>query len=292
MITKPMLAGKLDSEDQIKFPVLATPKLDGIRCLVIDGHAVTRKFKPVPNKFIRAKIEHYCPNGFDGEIMSGKAEFNDLQSKVMSIEGEPEFEYHVFDYVKESLGAKYEQRMVHLALECDRIGANFIKPVIPKLIETCGDLLYAETQFLKDGYEGIIVRSLDSPYKCGRSTIREGYLLKLKRFQDSEAKILGLENLLHNANEKEIDELGHTKRSKKKAHLQPTDKLGAFVVQDLTTGAEFRVSTGMTDEQRLKYWEDGTKLVGKILKYKYQAEGMKNLPRFPVFIGFRDPLDM
>jgi len=56
MITKPMLAGKCTNKNNIKYPVLATPKLDGIGCLVIDGNAVSRTFKPIPNKYIRQEI--------------------------------------------------------------------------------------------------------------------------------------------------------------------------------------------------------------------------------------------
>ena len=37
----PMLAVTL-SEKLLRFPYLASPKLDGIRCLVLDGHARTR----------------------------------------------------------------------------------------------------------------------------------------------------------------------------------------------------------------------------------------------------------
>lgn len=36
-ITKPMLAGKCERPEDLRFPILATPKLDGIRCLKIVG---------------------------------------------------------------------------------------------------------------------------------------------------------------------------------------------------------------------------------------------------------------
>jgi DNA ligase-1 len=34
------------------------------------------------------------------------------------------------------------------------------------------------------------------------------------------------------------------------------------------------------------------KLLGKIVKYKYQEIGVLEKPRFPVFLGFRDKEDM
>ena len=45
-ITKPMLAGKCEHPDALSFPVLATPKLDGIRCLKLNGRALTSFVRP------------------------------------------------------------------------------------------------------------------------------------------------------------------------------------------------------------------------------------------------------
>ena len=56
-ITKPMLASKCENPHLLPFPVLATPKLDGIRCLKIGGKALTRSFKPISNRFAREWIE-------------------------------------------------------------------------------------------------------------------------------------------------------------------------------------------------------------------------------------------
>ena len=295
MITKPMLAGKvIDTEKLLDFyPMYTTPKLDGIRCLVINGHAVTRKFKLVPNKFIRAKIESVCLDGFDGEIMSGKKNFNQLQSLVMSEEGEPEFQYCVFDYVKDDLKKGYLKRMADLSLWSDENDSpDFIKFIFPSICPNEEYLMRMHNEYVKAGYEGIMLRTTDGPYKCGRSTEREGYLLKLKKFDDSECEVLDMEQLMHNTNKAEKDELGHTKRSRKKEGLVATDKLGAFLVKDLKTGIEFKVSTGMIDDERKSYWKQRSTLIGKLIKYKYQGVGTNKRPRFPVFLGFRDKIDL
>jgi len=67
-ITKPMLAGKCEQPEALRFPVLATPKLDGIRCLKIEGRALTRSYKPISNRFAREWIEANLPDGVDGEL--------------------------------------------------------------------------------------------------------------------------------------------------------------------------------------------------------------------------------
>ena len=53
------------------------------------------------------------------------------------------------------------------------------------------------------GFEGAMVRSLDGRYKNGRSTLREGLLLKVKPWKDSEAEILEVYEMMRNENEEE-----------------------------------------------------------------------------------------
>ncbi len=294
MITKPMLAAKINSEKDVQFPVYATPKLDGIRCLVIDGHAVTRKFKPVPNKYIRAQIEKYCPNGFDGEIMSDECTFNELQSKVMSQEGEPRFSYNVFDYVATSIDTPYLERIADLVQYVKNHDIPFVKIIVPEIVSDEDMFMKMEELYLKAGYEGIIVRTESSPYKCGRSTVKQQWLLKLKRFVDSEAKVLGFKEGFHNKNVATVDELGHTKRSSHKENKILSGSLGKFEVKDIYDGSLFKIGTGqgLTHKLRQEIWYNQEKYLGKIIKYKYQDFGRKDLPRIPVFVGFRDPRDM
>jgi DNA ligase-1 len=74
-ITRPMLSAKFDNFEQekhnLKFPLLATPKLDGIRCVKVYGKALSRTFKPIPNKYVREKIEAEIPDNTDMELVSG-----------------------------------------------------------------------------------------------------------------------------------------------------------------------------------------------------------------------------
>ena len=68
-IQKPLLASAFDP-DKAQFPYLATPKIDGIRFLMIDGQAVSRSFKPIRNRYIQERLE-CLPDGIDGEITCG-----------------------------------------------------------------------------------------------------------------------------------------------------------------------------------------------------------------------------
>lgn len=290
-ISRPMLAETIVDVATLKFPLRASVKLDGIRCLIVHGKAMTRRFKPIPNRFVREYLEANAPDGLDGELMLEDKTFNEIQSAIMSESGEPDFEYRVFDYVCKNLSVPFEERYFSLF---DLVLPERIKPVIHLPFTNLSDLLKYEERALQYGCEGIMTRDPKGFYKCGRSTLKQGWLLKLKRFADSEARIISFEELMHNKNEAEINELGLTKRSNAKAGMIPANMLGQFQVQDIHTGQQFWIGTGvgLTQELRRDIWENKANYADKIIKYKYQPAGQKDLPRFPVYIGWRDERDM
>jgi DNA ligase-1 len=289
-ITKPMLAETCKNFAALRFPLLATPKLDGIRCIVKDGKALSRKFKEIPNRYIQGLVSQ-LPDGLDGELMlrDEKATFQAVSSAVMSEDGEPDFVYCVFDYCPSALTERYAARMELLrALDLP----PFVMKILPATIANQKDLEHFEAACLSGGFEGVMVRDPHGPYKCGRSTEKEQWLLKIKRFNDAEAEVIGFEERLHNTNEATIDELGHTKRSSHKANLVGTRTLGSLQVRDLKTGVAFSIGTGFDDALRQEIWNRRDFYLGKLVKYKSQPTGVKEAPRFPVFLGFRDARDL
>ena len=286
MITKPMLAGKCSDVAKLRYPVLATPKLDGIRCLVINGRAVSRKFKPIPNDHIRNTIEKsYGYYQLDGEIMVENQDFNALSGDVRRKEGRPNFYYAVFDYVTTPL--PYDIRMQQLER---LLLPAFCRKILPSRCANVAELQAYEAEQLAKGYEGVMVRSPNSPYKCGRSTENEGYLLKIKRFEDSEAVVVGIEEEMENQNVATKDAFGRTERSAHKENKAPKGTLGALECQ-LPSGVIFKIGTGFDAATRLKLWQHRDKLCGKLVKFKHQLSGADERPRFPTFVGFRDEWD-
>ena len=57
-------------------------------------------------------------------------------------------------------------------------------------------------------------------------------------------------------------------------------------------GLEFSCGSGLNDALRDEIWKNQSKYLGKLVKYKYMSKGIKELPRHPVFIGFRDETDL
>lgn len=301
-VTKPMLADPLEDMADLRLPVLATPKIDGIRCLCTRGQILSRKFLPIPNKHIQKVMSTLGVEELDGELVTVNddgsiKEFNQIQSEVMSEDGEPNFRYYVFDYISaEGLAEPYQKRMEKL----ERLTLNdaFVVKVLPTLLSDSASFNTFEESVLAAGSEGIMIRAPQSPYKCGRSTVKQGYLLKVKRFKDSEAVVVGFEEQLRNENEATVDELGHTKRSKANEGMVPAGTLGKFLVREVGDthwqGKSFAVGSGenLTKELRQHIWDNRDKYIGKTITYKYQPFGIKDLPRLPIWKGFRDERDI
>jgi DNA ligase-1 len=300
-MTKPMLSGKLDWA-KLRYPVLVSPKIDGIRCVVKGGEPMSRTWKVLPNHWLQEYVAKYpVLEHMDGEIVVGrptdKNVYNKSMSGIMARFGHPDFLFMVFDYT-EDLSDSYALRRMKLQHLEDELPARAI--MVPQRdCRSREEVEELEATFVADGYEGIIVRSklLSGRYKQGRSTVNEGFLLKLKRYEDSDAVVTGYVELMHNENEATIDEQGHTKRSSHKANQVPGNCLGALTCMLLdengkSTGLEFSIGSGFDQAQRDKYWKNRHLLTGKIVKFKHMPHGALVAPRHPIFLGFRSPIDV
>jgi DNA ligase-1 len=283
---KPMLAAKADLT-KLKFPLLASPKLDGIRAIVKDGKLLSRTLKPIRNMFCQKLFSHL--EGFDGELIVGlptaKDVFQKSTSGVMSKDGTPDVKYYVFD--------NWNREGGYLLNATSILDNPFVVFVESKTVNSLEELELVYEEFLEQGYEGVMLRDPEAPYKFGRSTVKSQNLLKHKPFEDSEFKVVGFTQKMHNANEATTNELGNTERSSCKDGLVPTGVLGALVLE---YGEDFfECGTGFTDEQRKEIYENQDKYLGKLAKIQHQVIGQKNKPRFPSFInflGFRDEEDL
>jgi DNA ligase-1 len=130
-----------------------------------------------------------------------------------------------------------------------------------------------------------MVRRPEGLYKQGRSGKTDKWLCKIKQFEDAEAECIGIVEQQHNGNEPTINELGYTRRSSHKANRTLKGTTGALVCRT-PGGIEFQIGTGMNDALRAEFWADPP--VGKQIKYKSQPTGVKDKPRFPVYLGIRE----
>jgi DNA ligase-1 len=295
---QPMLATALPIGTLPKFPCYVSPKLDGVRAVVFGGVAYSRNLKPIRNAHVQRLLGSPLLEGYDGELLVGSptspTAFRDTTSGVMSIGGEPDVLFHVFDHFDLTKGfeQRYRGKLTRPGTRAEiRHKGLPVQLVAQKLVNNEEELLATEQDYLDRGFEGAMVRSMDGPYKCGRSTVKEGHLLKMKRFCDAEAVVIGYEELQHNENEKTTDALGHSKRSTAKAGKMAGGVLGTLLVRDPATGVEFGIGGGFTADDRIRLWGERDTLVGRLAKYKHFPIGAKDAPRFPTFIHFRDKDD-
>lgn len=300
IIEKPLLAVNADDISKLSFPCLVTQKLDGIRAMCLNGELLSRSFKPIKNERMRQLLTELLPNGSDGELMT-EGTFQATTSAVMTSKNsenfDKPFQFYWFDYVKNDPNKPYSERMQdmkeYIEAHPQMMKHKQIKimPLFPKQIENAEELLEYEKDMLEQGFEGVMIRKPSGRYKMGRSTLKEGILLKLKQFSDAEGTVIGMTELLHNTNEKTTSATGHSVRSSKKEGKTQSGKMGALVVKT-QQGIEFSLGSGFTDEQRVDYWNKSEDLIGKHVKYKFFVMGSKTCPRFPVFVGFRDSDDL
>jgi len=286
IIFRPMLAANA-ADAVLQFPLLASSKLDGVRALVRDGGVYSRNNKPIPNVHVQKKFHHL--SFYDGELIVGSATSKDCYrttvSGVMSEAGEPDVKFYVFDHY-EFTDRPYLTRTANLSKKSKDV---IVLPQI--LVYTSEQLETFEQEQLALGFEGVILRHPYAPYKQGRSSIKEGFLFKLKRFRDAEFKVLGYEERMHNANEAEVNELGYAHRSSHQANLVGRGDLGALILH-YENGTTVKCGTGFTDEEREEIWQHREQYLGRLAKVKYLAIGMKDKPRHPVFLGWRDTGDL
>lgn len=269
------------------------PKLDGIRCKFHRGVPYTRTGKLIPNQQLANSLRDcylsspYAGLDLDGELLLWNPvtkwykPFNVIQSVVMSSKrmnmvDAQDWVYMVFDHDSPS----------HFSA---RIGKLWTNPDgwqnRIKLVETVEAIDKDDAQFLCTanaiaGYEGSIIRRLDSPYKHGRVTCREGYLRKVVEWVRDEAQVMDCVELREN-----IDT-----SCKREENMFPANKLGALVVGHPKFGV-FEIGTGFDAEQRQRYWRERETLIGRRLTFKYRPSHIKNKPCPAVFVGWRETED-
>lgn len=289
-----------DVFSKLVFPLWVSPKYDGIRGVGIDGRLKSRTLNDLPSTQVQALFGHLTH--FDGEVIAGDPcdgddVYNRTQSHVMSKSKPAEkLTFYVFDWADvEMANLPFEERADYLKAQVEKLNRDDVVFVESELVHNLEEFLAAEERYLALGFEGIMARKPGGRYKHGRSSFNEHILLKLKRFEDFEAPIVGFVEQVTNTNAAEKDELGHTKRSSAKDGLVPADTLGKFVIDmsgwGWTETAEIPCGV-IKHAQRKEIWNNQAAYLGKYIKVRHFPFGAKTGLRLPRCVGFRDPIDM
>lgn len=311
---KPMLA-ETWIPAKVKFPVIAQPKVDGVRALNMTGKLTGRSLKPFKNRYLTTRLSHSSLIGFDGELAAERETHPDLcrltSSATGTIGGEPYVLWWLFDYVTvENKAVPYERRLLQLEDRLKELMSE--QPVLyshmrmmrSKLVHTMDELEEFDMQNLMDGFEGTCFRDPKGLHKQGRSSPTQGGLLRIKRFVDFEFRVHTILEGESNENEAQINELGNTFRSSHQENMVANGMVGAMlgnVLADVfdgdtllfSKGQEVRVGAGcLTHDQRRHFFINQNEFKSLIHKAKFFPKGIKDKPRFPTWQSFRNAEDM
>lgn len=248
------LAAEYQQQDTRDYRV--SEKLDGVRAYWNGRELLSRgghRFS-APDWFVAG----FPDTPLDGELWLGRGRFEELSAAVRRYQpNEDEWRairFMVFDLPASEL--PFEARLSALQRLFSNLDSPYLKLLEQRLLPDNAALAayLAEVEAL--GGEGLMLRHRDSLY----SATRNQDLLKLKRFQDAEARVL--------------------------AHLPGQGKyagmLGALLVET-DDGRQFRLGTGFSDRQRQQ-----PPPVGALVTYRYQGETGQRLPRFASFVRVRN----
>lgn len=296
---RPMLAAPVKDTSLLRWPLRASPKLDGFRATGHNGVAFSRSMKRLPNKHVQELYSSGLLDKLDAELMAGdpldKEAFNKAQSGLGKADGTEDFSVHVFDDFTFP-GEAFKLRYARATARVEQLVNEPRIQLVPQIeVASLEQLAEIEARFLAMGYEGVMLRHDGAPYKFGRGTFTAHDLLKLKQFEDAEAVVIGFEELMRNDNEATTNALGLTSRSTSKEGKYGGGTLGALLVRAINgpfEGVEFSIGSGFTAAQRQEIWDSREEWLNAIITYKWFKIGSINAPRFPVFKGRRSPLDM
>lgn len=199
---EPMLAKNFkDRLGKVVYPVLVQRKLNGGRIIATKNGLFTRKgerYISIPHieEALKPFFEKWPDAVLDGEGYNHDYRFklNEIMEFLRKtknitpedLESSKAIEYHVYDGYN-CFGSTEESSQANrgwclLGLKEDK----YIKRVDGYRAENESEVWHYYESFVKDGYEGAMVRLWNAPYKHGRSSD----LLKVKPEDDSEGEIL------------------------------------------------------------------------------------------------------
>jgi DNA ligase-1 len=314
---RPQLACDFD-QDKLRFPVIVSAKIDGVRGINLDGNLTGRSLKAFKNSFVTRRFSGPQFKGFDGELALGNWTSDTLCSDTTGFvnrkspkPGKPteseQLVWYVFDYLADDvIDLPYAERIAAAEVKIGRMQEfpGLIATVPYKLVNSVEELLAFEQLCLDDGFEGVIIRDPNGMHKSGRATVKGGSYLRIKRFIDFEGIVVNITEAMENTNEAKTNELGRTERGTHQENMVPKGMVGMVqfkALQNVELDGKILIEKdqivdvgpgSMLHEDRVEFFEQQDLLIGKIGKAKFFPKGIKDKPRFPTFLCIRAEEDM
>jgi ATP-dependent DNA ligase len=260
-------------------PYILQPKLDGDRCRAIinqDGDSCLLSsecnfYESVPHINYALQELGLHDIELDGELYIHGAPHSEIHSIVSRTANlHPDYklvEFHVFDLVSSLPQVQRTRQLIDL-FPLGRRNFGPIQLVPSRLVYTLDEILAAQDEFAREGYEGFVVRDSLASYVRKRST----QMMKFKPRKEDLYEIVSYQE------EKSISGT-------------PKGSLGALVCRG-DDGTLFNVGSGslLTRDAREGLWKERETLVGKLARVRYQHITTTNrVPRFPVVVEIVEP---
>lgn len=276
------------------------PKLDGVRVLMLctisdDGQRLVSSYSRNGKVFenfghieeqIMSKMDYLSvKTGFTSFFLDGEVVGNTFQELMRQARRKENVQaddsvYHIFDiipasdFVRGHWNTPLNKRL--MLLEKIRSTVDELSSVafLPH-IEVDLDTALGREQFdryakdcVADGFEGVMIKSLNAPYECKRNT----FWLKWKPVITVDLEVVDVEE--------------GTGRN--------LGRLGAFVCSGSDHGKQIAVNvgSGFSDSDRDDFWRDRNMVIGRTVEIlcdviTQNKDGTYSL-RFPRFVRFRD----
>ena len=275
--------GDFKITDPVKYPVRVEAKLDGLRLIAVKNRGevslFTRSGTPIETlpKIVQAiKDLKHDDIVLDGEVMG--EDWNESASVVMSSKTKKDdstMRYHIFDCVKfedwqqQKSETHYRARLLDISIIVGDVQGTPFRYVKSTTANDETELREFYNECLTEGYEGVMLKRLDTPYQWKRTDA----ILKMKPVATEEGVIVGW-------------------------HLSPekTKRAGQFGGFHVLTknGVVTKVGGGYTDALKKQIQEEGPDTyIGRIAEVEHQPPFTNDGKlRFPVFSRFRAAADV
>lgn len=231
-------------------------KLDGVRAYW-DGQTLISRQGNVyhaPSWF----IADFSSTPLDGELWMGRGRFDELSGAVRKQTPDnsqwQEIRFMAFDLP--AAEGSFDFRLIQLKRLIDQNNSPYLVLVEQQKFTNEIALLAYLDEVIALGGEGLMLHLASAPYRAKRSDD----LLKLKRYQDAEATVIG-----------------HVPGKGKYEGM-----LGALLVET-EGGLRLKIGSGLSDGQR-----KAPPPIGSTITYKYFGLSSKGKPRFASFLRIRN----
>jgi DNA ligase-1 len=250
-ISAPQQLARLYHDDIVIKDYYVSEKLDGIRGRWNGSALITRSGNIInaPTWFIK----NFPQQTMEGELWLARNSFAKTASIILRKTPNEDWrniKFMLFD-LPEHKGT-FSQRLSELRLLVDVIASPNLQ-VIPQFkLANKSELMQKLDELVEQGAEGLMLNHHNAYYQDGRSAS----LLKLKKHQDAEARVI-----------EHIPGKGKYK-----------NMLGSLLVE-LDSGLQFKIGSGFSDLQRQEPPQINT-----VITFKYYGLTARGIPRFASFL--------